>query len=198
MRPSKRSKRLAKTAKWKTKPQISNKELFSHFRGTAQGPLAGVFDSDLKKAKTVLHESYEVAYIQHAPMEPRAAVAEWEGDKVTVWTGTQNPFGVRNEVAGAMNVSANNAHVIVPDTGGGFGGKHTGEAAIEAAHLARAAGKPVSLRWSREEEFTWAYFRPAALIEIRAGLDAAGSLVAWGLYQCQRGRCSAGVALCHC
>jgi isoquinoline 1-oxidoreductase len=170
---------LAKTAKWKTKPQISNKELISHFRETVQGSLAGVFDADLKKAKTVLHEAYELAYIQHAPMEPRAAVAEWNGDKVTVWTGTQNPFGVRGEVAKAMNVSANNVHVIVPDTGGGFGGKHTGEAAVEAAHLARAAGKPVSLRWSREEEFTWAYFRPAALIEIRAGLDASGSLVVW-------------------
>ncbi len=69
--------------------------------------------------------------------------------------------------------------MIVPDTGGGFGGKHSGEAAVEAARLARAAGRPVSLRWTREEEFTWAYFRPAALIEIRAGLDAAGALVAW-------------------
>jgi isoquinoline 1-oxidoreductase len=170
---------LAKTANWKTKAQISNKELISHFRETAQGSLAGVFDADLKKAKTVLHETYELAYIQHAPMEPRAAVAEWNGDKVTVWTGSQNPFGVRGEVANAMKVSANNVHVIVPDTGGGFGGKHTGEAAVEAAHLARAAGKPVSLRWTREEEFTWAYFRPAALIEIRAGLDATGSLVVW-------------------
>jgi CO/xanthine dehydrogenase Mo-binding subunit len=58
--------------------------------------------------------------------------------------------------------------VIVPDTGGGFGGKHSGEAAIEAARLAKAAGKPVSLRWTREEEFTWAYFRPAGLIEVKA------------------------------
>ena len=66
--------------------------------------------------------------------------------------------------------------VIVPDTGGGFGGKHTGEAAVEAAKLARAAGRPVSVRWTREEEFTWAYFRPAALIEARAGLDASGSI----------------------
>ena len=70
MRPSTRSRRLATTAKWKTKPQISSKELFSHFRSTAQGSLAGVFESDLENAKTVLHENYEVAYIQHAPMEP--------------------------------------------------------------------------------------------------------------------------------
>jgi isoquinoline 1-oxidoreductase len=69
--------------------------------------------------------------------------------------------------------------VIVPDMGGGFGGKHTAEAAVEAARLARAAGKPVSVRWNREEEFTWAYCRPAALVECRGGLTAAGALVAW-------------------
>ena len=170
---------LAATAKWQSKPQVSSKELFAHLRSTAAGSLGGALENDLAKAKTVLHETYNIAYIQHAPMEPRAAVAEWNGDKLTVWTGTQNPFGVRGEVANALKVPAANVRVIVPDTGGGFGGKHTGEAAIEAAHLARAAGKPVSLRWSREEEFTWAYFRPASVIEIRAGLDASGKLIAW-------------------
>jgi isoquinoline 1-oxidoreductase subunit beta len=170
---------LAKTAKWQTKPQVSSKELFSHLRKTVQGSMEGVLEGDLAKAKTGLHQSYEVAYIQHVPMEPRAAVAEWKGDKLTVWTGSQNPFGIRGELAQALNVPSENVRVIVPDTGGGFGGKHTGEAAVEAARLARGAGKPVSLRWTREEEFTWAYFRPAALIEVRAGLDAAGSLVVW-------------------
>jgi len=63
--------------------------------------------------------------------------------------------------------------------GSGFGGKHTGEAAEEAARLARAAGRPVSLRWTRAEEFTWAYFRPAAVIECKGGLDTNGSLIAW-------------------
>ena len=69
--------------------------------------------------------------------------------------------------------------VVVPDFGGGFGGKHTAEAAVEAARLAQAAGKPVSLRWTREEEFTWAYFRPAALIETEASLDEKGALTSW-------------------
>ena len=69
--------------------------------------------------------------------------------------------------------------VIVPDTGGGFGGKHTGEAAIEAARLAKSAGKPVHLRWTRDEEFTWAYFRPAGLIEVTAATDASGQLLGW-------------------
>jgi isoquinoline 1-oxidoreductase len=86
---------------------------------------------------------------------------------------------VRRELAEAFRVSEDRVRVIVPDTGGGFGGRHTGEAAVEAARLAKAAGRPVSLRWTRDEEFTWAYFRPAGLIEVRAGMDADGRLVAW-------------------
>ena len=160
-------------------PQVASKDLFTHLR-TRRRDLAGrALEADLARAKKALHESYEIAYIQHAPMEPRAAVAEWDGNKLTVWTGSQNPSGVRGELATALGVSSENVRVIVPDTGGGFGGKHTGEAAVEAARLARAAKRPVSLRWTRVEEFTWAYFRPAALIETRAGLDAAGTLAVW-------------------
>ena len=83
-----------------------------------------------------------MAYIQHAPMEPRAAVAEWEDGKLTVWTGTQQPLGVRGDLAEAFRLPDERVRVIVPDTGGGFGGKHTGEAAVEAARLAKAAGGP--------------------------------------------------------
>jgi len=183
---------LAKTAKWQTVSQVSSKDLFSHFRKSAGDSMAGALEADLARAQKVLHASYEVAYIQHAPMEPRAAVAEWEGDKLTVWTGTQNPFGVRGELAGALHLPTENVHVIVPDTGGGFGGKHSGEAAVEAARLAKAANRPVSLRWSREEEFTWAYFRPAALIEIRAGLDAAGALTVWDFINVNAGGSGVG------
>ena len=63
--------------------------------------------------------------------------------------------------------------------GGGFGGKHTGEVAVEAARLAKAADKPVSLKWTREEEFTWAYFRPAAVMDTEASLDENGKLTSW-------------------
>jgi isoquinoline 1-oxidoreductase len=67
----------------------------------------------------------------------------------------------------------------VPDTGAGYGGKHTGEAALEAARLARGAGKPVKVVWTREEEFTWAYFRPAGLMVMGGGVRADGTLTAW-------------------
>jgi len=112
-------------------------------------------------------------------MEPRAAVAEWANGKLTVWTGTQNPLQVRSQLVQAFHLAPEKVRVIVPDTGGGFGGKHTGECAIEAARLAKEASRPVSLRWTRAEEFTWAYFRPAGLFEVEAGLDAAGLLTAW-------------------
>ena len=138
------------------------------------GPTAtagpGSIEDGLAAADVKLDATYTVAYIAHAPLEPRAAVAEWKDGKLTVWTGTQRPFGVRGELAQAFGLPEDQVRVIVPDTGSGYGGKHTGEAAVEAARLAKAAGKPVKLVWTREEEFTWAYFRPAGVIEVKAGV----------------------------
>ena len=137
------------------------------------------FAEELANANQVLKQTYHVSYVQHAPMETRAALAEWNDGKLTVWTGTQNPFGYRGELARAFRLPDESVRVIVPDFGGGFGGKHTGEAGVEAARLSQAAGRPVLLHWTREEEFTWAYFRPAAVIDIEAGLDAKGPLTSW-------------------
>jgi isoquinoline 1-oxidoreductase len=171
---------IAETAKWEPAAQPSSQEVFDylrkHVRGDApKNPLA----EELANASKVLKQTYNVSYIQHAPMETRAAVAEWNDGKLTVWAGTQNPFGFRGELARAFRLPDDSVRVIVPDFGGGFGGKHTGETGVEAARLSQAAGKPVSLKWTREEEFTWAYFRPAAVIDIEAGLDAKGLLTSW-------------------
>src|SRR5262249_24067550 len=97
----------------------------------------------------------------------------------TVWTGTQRPFGVRGELAQAFGIPEEQARVIVPDTGGAYGGKHTREVAVEAARLARAVGQPVQLIWTREEGVTWAYFRPAGLIQVRSGVRSDGAITAW-------------------
>src|SRR5206468_10729456 len=103
----------------------------------SQGSIAdGLATADKK-----LEQTYSVAYIAHAPLEPRAAVAEWKDDKLTVWTGTQRPFGVRSELAGALRIPEVRVRVIVPDTGSGYGGKHIGEEVVEAARLAQGAGK---------------------------------------------------------
>jgi isoquinoline 1-oxidoreductase len=171
---------IAKTAKWKPTPGPSSTELFDYLKENAEGGVpANPFADELPKAAKVVRQSYHVAYAQHCPLEPRAAVAEWIDGKLTVWTGTQGPFGVRRELENAFHLAEDRVRVIVPDFGAAFGGKHTGECAVEAARLAQAAGKPVSLRWTRVEEFTWAYFRPAADIEIEATLDAKGKLTSW-------------------
>ncbi|HUR59347.1 MAG TPA: molybdopterin cofactor-binding domain-containing protein [Opitutaceae bacterium] len=166
-------------AEWKFTPQISERELFTHLRTTAQRRGPDTPERDESAEKGALRQTYTIAYIAHAPLEPRAAVAEWQGEQVTVWTGSQRPFGVRGELAQALKIPEEKVRVIIPDTGSGYGGKHTGEAAVEAARLARAAGKPVKLVWTREEEFTWAYFRPAGVIDITSAIDSEGRLTRW-------------------
>lgn len=165
-------------AEWKTSPQISERDLFAHLKSTARNPPSADTAATAEAPET-LRQSYPIAYIAHAPLEPRAAVAEWQGENLTVWTGSQRPFGVRGELAAAFRLSEENVRVIIPDTGSGYGGKHTGEAAIEAARLARAVRQPVKLVWTREEEFTWAYFRPAGVIDITSATDRDGRITRW-------------------
>jgi isoquinoline 1-oxidoreductase len=141
----------------------------------------------LNAADKKLAETYTVEYIAHAPLEPRAAVAQWVDDKLTVWTGTQRPFGVRNELAEAFHIDEKRIRVIVPDTGSGYGGKHSGECAVEAARLARSVGRPVKLVWSRSEEFSWAYFRPAGVIDVRSGVKNDGTITAWEFHNYNSG-----------
>ena len=183
-------------AEWKADPQPSQKDLFAYLKdhpsqsregGGRSSPEHGSIDAGLQSAAHKLDASYTIAYIAHTPLEPRAAVAEWNGDKLTVWTGTQRPFGVKSELAEAFGIPENRVRVIVPDTGSGYGGKHTGECAIEAARLAKAAGKPVKLIWTREEEFTWAYFRPSGVIDIRTGVDKDGIVSAWEFHNYNSG-----------
>ena len=77
--------------------------------------------------------------------------------------------------------------MLMPDTGSGYGGKHTGEAAYEAARLAKAAGKPVKRNWTREEEMTWAYFRPGGIIDVGAKVDPDGSITEWEFHNYNSG-----------
>jgi nicotinate dehydrogenase subunit B len=189
-------------AEWKADPQPSSRELFDYLKknvqegggrggeggsgGSGRGA-SGSIDEGLAAAQHKSEQTYSVAYIAHAPLEPRAALAEWTDGKLNVWTGTQRPFGVRSDLAQAFRIPENQIRVRMPDMGSGYGGKHTGECAVEAARLAQAAGKPVKLVWTREEEFTWAYFRPAGLIEIRSGIRADGTLTAWEFHNYNSG-----------
>jgi nicotinate dehydrogenase subunit B len=182
-------------AQWKEQPQPSNKELFDYLRKNSEAgddPFnAGNFDQAFASAPHQLRQTYTVSYIAHVPLEPRAALAKWDGDSLTVWTGTQRPFGVRSELAEAFRMPEGKIRVLMPDTGSAYGGKHSGETAIEAARLARAAKRPIKINWTREEEFTWAYFRPAGVIDVASGATAEGLISAWEFHNYNSG--SAGI-----
>jgi nicotinate dehydrogenase subunit B len=182
-------------AEWKSDPQPSSKELFEYLKKNVlpRDPddtppqIVGAVETALVAADHRLQQTYTVAYIAHAPLEPRAALAQWNGDRLKVWTGTQRPFGVRSELASTFHIPEDHVRVLMPDMGSGYGGKHTGETAIEAARLARAANRPVKLTWTREEEFSWAYFRPAGVIEITSGMRKDGSVTAWEFHNYNSG-----------
>jgi nicotinate dehydrogenase subunit B len=185
-------------AEWSWSDQPSDRDLEQYLRThldepaprgrpAAQTQDVGDVDQALASAPVRTEATYTVAYIAHVPMEPRAALAAWQGDHLAVWAGTQRPFGVRGQLAEAFGIPEAQIRVMMPDTGSAFGGKHTGEAAIEAARLARQAGQPVKVVWTREEEFHWAYLRPAAVIDIRSAVGADGRLLAWEFHNYNAG-----------
>ena len=133
----------------------------------------------LAAGPNVVTATYTAAYVAHVPLEPRAALARWDGGRLTVWVGTSTPFRVRADLAGALGIDESLVQVIVPDFGGGFGGKHGPAVALEAARLARAASCPVKVAWNREEEFRGGYLRPAAVIDVASSADATGRLTGW-------------------
>lgn len=170
-------------AKWDFEPQPSRAEIFQYIKKNSKGGRGADAKGDVDKAfaqsEIKIEQSFNINYIAHVPLEPRAGLAKWDGDKVTVWTGTQRPFGVQEDLADVFKIPKEKIRVIQPDTGSGYGGKHTGEAGVEAARISKAVGAPVKVTWSREEEFAWAYFRPAGVIDIKAGVSKDGRLTSW-------------------
>ena len=156
-------------------------------RGRDFRETTGDVDTALAAGPLRLSATYTAAYIAHVPLEPRAALAWWDTGRLTVHVGTSTPFRTRAELAAALELDEADIRVIVPDYGGGFGGKHGPRVALEAALLARAAGCPVKVAWSREEEFRAGYLRPAAVIDVASSADAEGRLTGWSLVNINSG-----------
>ena len=126
-----------------------------------------------------VEDTYLDGYVAHAPMETHSAVAAFENGRMTVWASTQTPFPLKSQVAEALDLAPDKVRVITPYVGGGFGGKSASQQAVEAARLAMLAGVPVRVVWSREEEFFYDTFHPAAVVKIAAGIDGAGKITFW-------------------
>ena len=138
------------------------------------GDVSGAFDA----AEHVVEGVYYAPYVANAAMEPSAAVAQWDGDSVTVWCSSRSPFGEREAVAAALDVPELNVRVICTDVGGSFGTR-SATISVDAARIAKAVGRPVKIAHTRDEEFVWSTVRPAALIEIRCAVDSSGAITGW-------------------
>jgi isoquinoline 1-oxidoreductase len=118
-----------------SKEHPSNANIFDYLvknvSGARDGRNSGTTKGDVERGLTgadfKLSKTYDIHYIAHVPLEPRAALAQWVDGKLTVWTGTQRPFGVQEELAEAFRLDKQKVRVIMPDTGSGYGGKHSGK-----------------------------------------------------------------------
>jgi isoquinoline 1-oxidoreductase beta subunit len=140
-------------------------------------------DAEFAKGGKIIEAEYFAPHLAHASMEPPVAVADVrsdaQGDKVTVWSPTQNPQGVQEEVAKALGIKKENVVCHVTFLGGGFGRKSKPDYAVEAAVLSKKTGKPVKVIWSREDDIKFDYYHSVAAMYLKAALDDGGKPKAW-------------------
>ncbi|HET6180387.1 MAG TPA: molybdopterin cofactor-binding domain-containing protein [Candidatus Sulfotelmatobacter sp.] len=139
----------------------------------------GDADAEFAKGGKIVEAEYFAPHLAHASMEPPVAVADVQGEKVTVWSPTQNPQGVQEEVAKALGLKKENVTCHVTFLGGGFGRKSKPDYAVEAAVLSKKTGKPVKVIWSREDDIKFDYFHSVAAMYLKAALDGSGKPTAW-------------------
>lgn len=172
------------SAKWDAPdPNVDNQSIFDYLKNAApDGRVSdekGSLTDGHAAAKQRVESEFYNQYVAHAPMEPYAVLAHVEDEKVTVWASTQAPFRVRRTVAETLEIPEEKVRVITPFVGGGFGGKKSGQQISEAVKLSKITGHPVQLAWTRREEFFYDAFRPAALVQLKSGLDAEGQITFW-------------------
>jgi isoquinoline 1-oxidoreductase beta subunit len=135
----------------------------------------------LRTAAKIYRGEYRTRYLYHAQMEPMnatAAVAP-DGKSVEIWTGTQGPTTLHDQVARLLQIERTAITLYQHFLGGGYGRRSQPEVVLDAVRLAKAVGKPVKLIWTREDDIAGGKFRPMTAHHIEAGFDAAGKLVAW-------------------
>jgi xanthine dehydrogenase YagR molybdenum-binding subunit len=139
----------------------------------------GDVDAALAGAAAVVAETYSTPAQHNNPMEPHAAIAQWDADGLTVWDSNQGPSRVRQELAALFALDAGAVRVLTEHVGGGFGAKGTTRPhTVLAAMAARTFGRPVRVTFSRQQQFSLVGYRTPTIQQVRLGADAGGHLVA--------------------
>ena len=139
----------------------------------------GNVESAFARASKTLEATYHWPFQLHGMLGPSCAVADFRGDRVTIWTGAQGPFTTRDRVASLLGFPKRNVEVIFVESAGCYGRLTSDDAAEDAALMSRAVGKPVRVQWMRADEHGWEPKGPQQLINVRAALDAQGKIIGW-------------------
>jgi len=162
--------------------EIDNETIFEHLleTGKKEKVVEEAGSSEISSEYDfMLEETYQDGYKAHAPLEPHAATAMMEGDKLVVWASSQTPFGSRRDIAKALDIPEEKVQMKQVFLGGGFGGKIYNPQAIEVAKLTKITGKPIQLNYTRKEEFFYDYFRPAAVVKAKSVVSREGNIRNW-------------------
>ncbi len=139
----------------------------------------GNVDEAFKSAARVIEAEYEWPYQSHSSMGPGCGIVAINGDQVTVWTGSPKPHYCRDGVAALLNVPPDKVEARSYPGAGAYGRNDAGDAAMEAAVLARAIGKPVRVQYMRAQGTGWDPKGPASIHRARAAIDASGKVIAY-------------------
>ncbi len=159
------------------------KDLYSYLRSQPTEDSVLVDTGDLGKAFASAARKLDAIYYQpyhaHASIGPSCAVAEWNGDQVTIWASTPGPYPLSGAISQLLGVPPENVRLIYMEGSGSYGQNGSDDAAADAAVLARDVGRPVRVQWTRQDEFAWEPKAPAMVMEVHGGLDEHGNVVAW-------------------
>jgi len=182
-----RSARKRLRVQWAEHPTAQQSS--AGYRATAQAAFAGAPQQVLKRsgdvtaafaaAPTVVEATYEYPFLAHASLEPMNCTARWANGRMELWAPTQNPQPGRLQVAETLGIAPDAIDIHLVRGGGGFGRRLNNDYMVEAAWIAREAGVPVKLLWTREDDTQHDFYRPAGYHQLKGAVDAAGRLVAW-------------------
>ena len=139
----------------------------------------GDVSAALSSATKQLSATYYWPYQSHASLGPSCAVADVKESGTTIWSTSQNPYGLRANLATVFGIAQEKMRVVYLDGSGSYGTNGADDAAADALLLSRAAGQPVRVQWMRQDEHGWDPKGPAQLHELRGALDANGNISAW-------------------